>query len=266
VSGGSTAVNQVAMSCGSTAANQITANRSNSLHSTGPRTPEGKDRSRRNALTHGLYAKVLTEPSDLLAEDLAEYERLHERFLADYDPQDALEERLIARLALLCWRQDRLLSLSQRKLVHSLQAGDDPLDAVLGAEVVTTAEAKLERAIVRTHRDLLFLARYRERQRQDDARQEAKREAKTWARDLDAQVALEAEGLMQRLRARRAEREEAVPTEVEAEPEERSAEPVEAAAADMADAEMPNESTPWWKNGGTKPQNNGSGFGGSSSG
>ncbi len=40
------------------------ANRCNALRSTGPRTEEGKDRSRRNALTHGLSAAVVRLPED----------------------------------------------------------------------------------------------------------------------------------------------------------------------------------------------------------
>ena len=38
------------------------ANRRNALRSTGPRTEAGKDRSRRNALTHGLSAEVVRLP------------------------------------------------------------------------------------------------------------------------------------------------------------------------------------------------------------
>ncbi len=40
------------------------ANRRNTLLSTGPRTEAGKDRSRRNALTHGLSAAVVRLPED----------------------------------------------------------------------------------------------------------------------------------------------------------------------------------------------------------
>ncbi len=38
---------------------QILANQMNALKSTGPKTPEGKDRSRRNAMKHGLAATVV---------------------------------------------------------------------------------------------------------------------------------------------------------------------------------------------------------------
>lgn len=41
---------------------QIAANRRNALKSTGPRTPEGKARSRWNALKHGILAKAVVAP------------------------------------------------------------------------------------------------------------------------------------------------------------------------------------------------------------
>ena len=43
---------------------QIEANRRNALKSTGPRTAEGKEISRRNALKHGLAAETLVMPED----------------------------------------------------------------------------------------------------------------------------------------------------------------------------------------------------------
>ena len=42
---------------------KIAANRRNALRSTGPRTPNGKQRSRRNALKHGFAACTLIDPS-----------------------------------------------------------------------------------------------------------------------------------------------------------------------------------------------------------
>src|SRR5262245_24482140 len=48
---------------------QIEANRSNALNGKGPRTAEGKARSSRNALTHGLTAQEIVIPG----EDVAAY-------------------------------------------------------------------------------------------------------------------------------------------------------------------------------------------------
>ena len=42
---------------------KIAANRGNSQRGTGPRTPAGKTRVRRNALRHGLAATILRDPA-----------------------------------------------------------------------------------------------------------------------------------------------------------------------------------------------------------
>src|SRR5205807_1993923 len=42
-----------------TTARQIRSNQQNSTRSTGPKSPEGRDRTRRNALKHGLAAEIL---------------------------------------------------------------------------------------------------------------------------------------------------------------------------------------------------------------
>jgi hypothetical protein len=80
---------------------QIAANRANALRSTGPRTPEGKAASSRNALTHGAHASddtILATSADTYLAD----------FRAHFQPADALEAHLVAHLAVLASRRDRL--------------------------------------------------------------------------------------------------------------------------------------------------------------
>jgi hypothetical protein len=80
---------------------QLAANRANASRSTGPRTPEGKAASSRNALTHGAYAAddtILATSSDTYLED----------FRARFQPADALEDHLVEHLAVLASRRKRL--------------------------------------------------------------------------------------------------------------------------------------------------------------
>ncbi len=82
---------------------RLLANRENARKSTGPRTEEGKARSRRNALRHGLAG----EGAVLHPEDEA---RLRERVAAWSEclgPRDALEEYLISRAAWHSVKLDR---------------------------------------------------------------------------------------------------------------------------------------------------------------
>ena len=82
---------------------QIEANRRNALKSTGPTTPEGKERSRRNALRHGLTAETVIAA----LEDAEDYQAFEAAVIADYDAESAVERELVLRLASVLWRLRR---------------------------------------------------------------------------------------------------------------------------------------------------------------
>ena len=73
-----------------TSLKQIEANRRNALKSTGPTTPEGKDRSCRNALRHGLTAETVIAA----LEDAEDYQAFEAAVIADYDAESAVEREL----------------------------------------------------------------------------------------------------------------------------------------------------------------------------
>ncbi len=79
---------------------QITANRRNADKSTGPRTEDGKRRSRRNALRHGLCAETVVE----VLEDVEDYKAFEMAIASEYDAQSVVERELVLRLASLLWR------------------------------------------------------------------------------------------------------------------------------------------------------------------
>jgi hypothetical protein len=86
---------------------QIEANRRNALESTGPTTPAGKDRSRRNAIRHGLRAETVVTA----VEDIEDYRAFEKAVVADYDARTAVERELVLRLASLFWRLRRATSI-----------------------------------------------------------------------------------------------------------------------------------------------------------
>jgi hypothetical protein len=90
-----------------TSLRQIEANRRNALKSTGPRTENGKRRSRRNAFRHGLTAETVIE----VLEDTEDYGGFEAAIIADYDARTAIERELVLRLASLLWRIRRATSI-----------------------------------------------------------------------------------------------------------------------------------------------------------
>jgi hypothetical protein len=85
---------------------QIDANRRNAQKSTGPRTPEGKARSARNALKHGLAS--ISPHAFLAVEDKLAFDRLLQGYILTYQPQHADEVDLLVDAAYCKWRQQRI--------------------------------------------------------------------------------------------------------------------------------------------------------------
>jgi hypothetical protein len=90
-----------------TSLRQIEANRRNARLSTGPITDEGKRKSRRNALRHGLTAETVID----CLEDADDYAAFENAVIADFDAQSAVERELVLRLASLLWRLRRATAI-----------------------------------------------------------------------------------------------------------------------------------------------------------
>ena len=86
---------------------QVEANRRNARKSTGPITQEGKQRSRCNAVRHGLTAETVIGG----LEDAEDYRAFEAAIVADYDAQSAVERELVLRLASLLWRLRRATTI-----------------------------------------------------------------------------------------------------------------------------------------------------------
>jgi hypothetical protein len=79
------------------------ANRRNSQLSTGPRSAEGKEKSRRNGLKHGLTGAGIV----VLEEDAGEVERRKGELQAELAPQSAIGRVMVRRMATLSVRMER---------------------------------------------------------------------------------------------------------------------------------------------------------------
>jgi hypothetical protein len=73
--------------------------------STGPRTRQGKDTSKKNALKYGIFSQVVV----LKSESQAEFDALQDGLCDYFQPVGTFEEGLVETLAVTRWRQRRLL-------------------------------------------------------------------------------------------------------------------------------------------------------------
>ena len=83
---------------------RLRANRENAKRSTGPRTAEGKQRSRQNAAQHHFTAQVIPLPQ----EELALLDDCIRQFTAEYNPVGYQEQNLVHMLAHTQYRLHRL--------------------------------------------------------------------------------------------------------------------------------------------------------------
>jgi hypothetical protein len=86
---------------------QINANRANSQHSTGPKTPEGKAISSHNAVKSALTGRTILLPTD----DVPRYEKLTNEMTAFHKPAGFMEGLLVQSLIDTEWRLQRIPSL-----------------------------------------------------------------------------------------------------------------------------------------------------------
>jgi hypothetical protein len=95
-----------------------------SKRSTGPRTPAGKNRSKRNAIRHGLSAQDIV----LSNESQSEYDDLVRGLRRYFKPEGFWEEELVGTIAAILWRRRRL-QRAERGCIQQVidtQQGDEP--------------------------------------------------------------------------------------------------------------------------------------------
>jgi hypothetical protein len=104
---------------------RLLANRMNALKSCGPKTAEGKERSRGNALKHGL-----TGAGVVIADaEAAEVERLAQSLQRELKPSGDLGRTLVRRMALMAVRMDRCANHEAATLAQNATLAGAEFDA-----------------------------------------------------------------------------------------------------------------------------------------
>src|SRR5580704_11991936 len=117
---------------------QLEANRSNALLSTGPKTEEGRKRSRTNALRHGLTGQVNT----MTDEDRVAHDKFSDALIQNLAPEGAMEIQLAQRVATDSWRLNRASAIEDNLFALGLDDNDDQVGDALTTARVFTKESK----------------------------------------------------------------------------------------------------------------------------
>ena len=152
---------------------RLAAQGSNARRSTGPRTPQGKLRSRWNAFRHGQWASGLAwsdESLQHLGEDPEKFKKLREGLLAAQGPvADPLWVLQLEDLARLYWRRQRLERAWEPMTRHAqgcFRAGAHRIESLTpqGALLLKHLDS-LDRSIDRKIRLLMRMREVEERRR-----------------------------------------------------------------------------------------------------
>jgi hypothetical protein len=145
---------------------QIEANRRNAAKSTGPRTPEGKARVRRNATRHGLCGGIA-----LMAEEKSELENdfnlLLEDLREEHQPNGPTEDILVFKMAESVFFANRASVL----LADNLNSIDDPV-ALPCISLMLRYHTTADRAFARHLNDLRKLQKERVKEEAEAPAQE----------------------------------------------------------------------------------------------
>lgn len=120
---------------------RLAANRANAQKSTGPKTPEGKERSSRNSLKHGITSRRII----LTPEEQIDYDRLHDAYFARLKPVDGMEADLVEQIVHVRWHMGRIRDIEDTAFALTIE--DPTLTAAFqyahGPALLTLAHKRL---------------------------------------------------------------------------------------------------------------------------
>jgi hypothetical protein len=129
---------------------KLAANRRNSSHSTGPRTPKGKQRSSQNSYKHGICANRLFPTKELFDRDGADYKGILNAYWIHYSPVGDLEMLYVEKIAVHSLRLARVLGHEQNVFIWRSPFEERSVDNIVRYE--SSVSRQLEKAIAQLER------------------------------------------------------------------------------------------------------------------
>jgi hypothetical protein len=170
---------------------QFAANQRNAALSTGPRSPEGKEKVGANAVSHGLAGRHIVLPG----EDPAEFDALLEALRAEHNADTPTLNFLVQEMAHAQWKLIRIASIEQQILAAAFSPenesassplaqlflkGGSPDDAL---QQLTRYEASARRAYYQALKQITAFQSSRQSQQASRKKQD-RRESRTALNDL----------------------------------------------------------------------------------
>jgi hypothetical protein len=110
---------------------RIKANRNNARQSTGPKTAEGKARSRLNGLVHGLRSEQVVLPT----EDPTAFDEHLAEWLDEWKPPTVTRRQLVERLAATAWRLNRCVRIETARFSERTLDALEQWDRTRGEQI-----------------------------------------------------------------------------------------------------------------------------------
>jgi hypothetical protein len=132
------------------------AARANGAKSRGPATPEGRAKSSRNSLRHGLSAKSVVLP----AESHEQFQLLLDAHIQQFHPANPVEMDLVEAMAVARWRLRRIWAIETSLLGHELERRAEDMDEEFSEMSADDRLAWVFQKIADNDQSLSLLARY----------------------------------------------------------------------------------------------------------
>jgi hypothetical protein len=138
---------------------QIRANQANSAQSSGPKTPEGKERSRANSYKHGMTGAGIVLPEA----DAIELSRRADAFIAELNADGEVQYALARRAALNSMRMERGADQQTSALaehIRRVQAEFEAPEGLNEAQVAQIRERTVRRAMFDSSKEAVLARKY----------------------------------------------------------------------------------------------------------
>ena len=132
------------------------AARANGAKSRGPATPEGRAKSSRNSLRHGLSAKSVVLP----AESREQFQLLLDAHIQQFHPANPVEMDLVEAMAVARWRLRRIWAIETSLLGHELERRAEDMDEEFTDMSAEDRLAWVFQRVADNNQSLSLLARY----------------------------------------------------------------------------------------------------------